>query len=91
MKSNFACVYMGNISQYDSMVSDVAPVPVSSPFSCLLQHTRGCGGPILTLILMGIKKHSQKLCNHTVTLKLFYFEIFILKTHSFGLKKKINL
>jgi hypothetical protein len=29
----------------------------TAPFSCLLQHTRGCGGSILTRILTGLNKY----------------------------------
>jgi hypothetical protein len=32
----------------------------TAPFSCLLRHTSGCGGSILTRILTGSKKHRSK-------------------------------
>jgi hypothetical protein len=36
------------------------PDPHGSPISHLLRHTKGCGGPILTRILMGIQKQKYQ-------------------------------
>jgi hypothetical protein len=40
--------YVWNI---DSIINQY--FPVTPPFSCLIRHTRACGGPILTRILTG--------------------------------------